>query len=362
MSGPRARPPVPSDGESGRKVIIRRSPASIQALLAATLVAFGCAESESGFGAFFEETGRVELEEFPDDPIVGIGQVARRPDGGFMLADASAARVRLFDPAGRQVEVLGGRGDGPGEFRSPTAAVELDDGSVIATDGADPTLTIFAPGRDVRLARVPGQYASWIGRLGDAVVVGLGSRGNRFAILEPAGDTIATFGAVRSEVNEVPFWIFFARDRGTVADGRVVINTTFYPTLRVYGPTGDSIRTIGLPPASWIPPRAPPVDRLTEPGDRERIEEWSRSFTVVRGLATAADSFIVVQYGSHDPQPADPYHVVPTTLDVYTPDGEKLAEDLALTLPVVGGGRELLVLSAQPPDPWTITTYRWRGR
>lgn len=343
-------------------MIIRRSPAAIQAVATATLVACSCAEPGFGFGAFFEDVGRIELEEFPDDPIVSIGQVARRPDGGFILADAGAARVRLFDSTGRQVEVAGGRGDGPGEFRSPTAAVELDDGRVIVTDGADPRLTIFAPGRDVRLARIPGQYAFWIERLGDDVVVGLGSRGNRFTILEPAGDTVATFGTVRSEVNEVPFWIFFARDRGTVADGHVVINTTFYPTLRVFDSTGDSIRTIGSPPASWIPPRAPPVDRLADPGDRERIEEWSRSFTVVRGLATVADSLIVVQYGSHDPQQADPYHVEPATVDVYALGGEKRAEDLALPLPVVGGGRELIVLSAQPPDPWTITLYRWRRR
>jgi hypothetical protein len=74
------------------------------------------------------------------------------------------------------------------------------------------------------------------------------------------------------------------------------------------------------------------------------------------------NALIVVQYGTHQPLSDDPYHVQPATIDVYALDGEKLAEDLDLAEPVLGGGTELLILSAQPPDPWTITVYRWKGR
>lgn len=346
----------------GHPVIIRSSPLAIPAIVAATLAVCACTEPRQGFDSVFEEVARIQLEESADDPIVSIRHVARRPNGGFVLADQGAARVRLFDSTGRQDEVLGRYGEGPGEFRTPTAAIELADGRVVVTDGSSPTLTVFAPTRTVQLGRVQGQYGFWIERLGDNVVAGLGSRGNRFAILDRLWDAIASFGPVQPEVNEVPFWIFFANDRATVAKDRVIINTTFYPTLRIFDSTGDSVGTIGTPPPMWIPPNAPPVDRLADPGDRERIEEWSRGFTVVRDLATVADTLVVVQYGSHDPQRDDPYHVEPAAIDVYALNGRKLAEGLALIQPIVGGGTELLVLSAQPPDPWTIAVYKWRGQ
>jgi len=341
---------------------LRRS--SLRPILAAVVVVAACEPSadRNEFDDFFVELQRIQLEELPDDPIVGIHHVSRRPDGGFAVADQRAGRVRLYDAAGRLEEVLGQRGDGPGEFRSPTGAIELPSGRVVVTEGSDPALTIFTPDREVRLGRVPGHYAFWVDRVGDDIVVGLGSRGDRFAVLTESGATMNTFGGVDREVNEVPFWIFFARDRAAVIGDRIAINTSFYPTVRIFDVAGDSLDTIGSPPPVWISAEAPPIDQLSGPGDRERIEEWSRGFTVVRALATVADTLLVVQYGRHDPIEGDPYHVRPGVVDVYTVEGRKLAEAVDPGRSVVGGGRELLVLSAEPPEPWTISVYGWRDR
>lgn len=111
-----------------------------------------------------------------------------------------------------------------------------------------------------------------------------------------------------------------------------------------------------------MPVSAPPVSDLSAPGSRDRLEDWSRSFTVVRQVVAVADSVLVVEYGRHDPREGDPYFVVPTTVDIYSADGHKLAEGLELPGPVVGGGRHLLLLVAEPPNPWTVSVLEWRGR
>lgn len=320
----------------------------------------GPAPPESHDGPF-EEVAEVRLQESSDDPIVGLGTVSRRPRGGYVFADEGADRVRLFDRSGRIDRTFGRSGDGPGELDAPTSAVERPDGTVYVTQRSSPRLTIFGSRDDPILRELPGHYGYWISALGEHVVVGMGSRTERFAVLSPTGERIATFGTLPVEVDETPFWIFFARQHATVSAGRVITNTSFFPTFHAFDADGDSLYSFGEPPPSWRPPTAPPVDRIREDADRARIEEWSRSFTVVRGIATAADSLVVVQYGRHDPSESDPYRVVATTVDVYSPSGEKLVEDLPFADPIVGGGRNLLVLSAEPPAEWTLSVVRWRG-
>lgn len=323
----------------------------------------GCADEvpEASAERPFETVAEVQLQEVPDDPIVGVGFVSRRPDGGFALADEAADRVRLFDDSGAIDRTLGRSGEGPGEFDAPTAVVEAPDGTVLVTQRSSPRLTIFRPGEEPLLRDVPGHYGYWASSIGDRLIVGMGSRAERFAVMSRAGEHISSFGVLPSAVNDTPYWIYFARQHATVVGDRIVTNTSFFPTLHVFDAQGDSITSFGEPPPSWVAPTGPPVDRLSDDGDRERIEEWSRSFTVVRGIATVADSLIVVQYGRHDPTENDPYRVVPATIDVYSLSGERVVEDLALTDPIAGGGTNLLVLSDEPPGPWTLSVLRWRG-
>ena len=70
---------------------------------------------------------------------------------------------------------------------------------------------------------------------------------------------------------------------------------------------------------------------------------------------------LVVQYAGFVPLDQDLYNVQPTSIDVYAESGARLAEGLRLEHRVLGGGPELLVLVRQPPDPWTVAGYRWRG-
>jgi len=309
------------------------------------------------------EVGRVVLEETPDDPIVGIDFVGRRPGGGYIIADRHAGHVRLFDSTGRQVRVVGMKGEGPGELDEPSAAVEFPDGRLFVLQRASPRLTLFPPDTAPSVSNIHGQYGFWAERSGSGFFAGVATRDTRFARFDDRGVPVARFGARDPAIAATPFWIYFASDHAAVLEEgeMLAVNTSLSPTIRLFDSAGDSVDAWGDPPPSWVPISAPPVLDLSAPGNRERIEEWARSFTVVRQIAAIADSLLAVEYGRYDPQESDPYRILSSTVDVYSKSGEKIVEGLTLPGPLVGGGDELLALVAEPPDPWTISLLRWRG-
>ena len=160
------------------------------------------------FDALFVEVTRVTLGDQPSDPIAEIESVSRRPGGGYLVVDAVSHRVLLFDGAGELERVLGRQGDGPGELDTPTAAVELPDGRVFVTQRANPRMTVFRPDDDPLILEVPGLYGRWLQELGEHLIAGIGSRGDRFVVMSQAGDSVASFGPLAPEVNEIPLWMY----------------------------------------------------------------------------------------------------------------------------------------------------------
>ncbi|MYC89587.1 MAG: hypothetical protein F4X22_15365 [Gemmatimonadales bacterium] len=54
----------------------------------------------------------------PHHEFHGLRDMKQRPDGSLMVADGSSNEVRVFSAAGEFLGSFGGRGDGPGEFRT----------------------------------------------------------------------------------------------------------------------------------------------------------------------------------------------------------------------------------------------------
>ena len=75
----------------------------------------------------------------------------QRPDGSLMIADGSSREVRVFSAAGEFQASFGGRGDGPGEFRS-LRGIENAGDTVVAFGRT--RVTVAAP--DLSVARTFG--------------------------------------------------------------------------------------------------------------------------------------------------------------------------------------------------------------
>lgn len=126
-----------------------------------------------------------------EEPVVRIGELeaedagllfrvtdARRlGDGSIAVVNSGTAEVRIFDEHGRHRTTIGGRGDGPGEFRSPWRVHELPGDSLLVVDlyrhisifGPDRSFArLFRPEITVALVHPPGEP---VGQFGDGTLL-----------------------------------------------------------------------------------------------------------------------------------------------------------------------------------------------
>lgn len=88
---------------------------------------------------------RIELERDRDDPIVDASAVTHRSDGGLLVVDQPASRVRRFDDEGNRNGVVGRPGEGPGELRQPSSAVAGPADTLFVVQRGGPRLTAYGP-------------------------------------------------------------------------------------------------------------------------------------------------------------------------------------------------------------------------
>jgi hypothetical protein len=72
----------------------------------------------------------------------GIPGATRLPDGRVVIADRVAAELRFFDSTGRLLQIVGKRGQGPGEFAWIFNLLRCDENSIHAV-GPDASISIF---------------------------------------------------------------------------------------------------------------------------------------------------------------------------------------------------------------------------
>jgi hypothetical protein len=63
-----------------------------------------------------------------------VDRIAVGRDGSFFVSDSGGRRLRLYDSGGRFVRVVGGRGEGPGQFRDVTRMVVTPAGELAVYD------------------------------------------------------------------------------------------------------------------------------------------------------------------------------------------------------------------------------------
>lgn len=94
------------------------------------------------------EEVRIGSVEDPEAGFSSIGQIQVLENGDIYVLDSQAREVRVFDADGQRVRVLGGSGQGPGEFSMPTLMGFLGD-TLWVSDMLDRRLTWFGPEGEV---------------------------------------------------------------------------------------------------------------------------------------------------------------------------------------------------------------------
>lgn len=307
----------------------------------------------------FTEVSRVTLD---DSPIATIGKlraVLPLPDR-LLVADGMSDRVLSFTKDGRFQRAVGRRGDAPGEFRNPLSLLRDTDGSILVAD-VSPRLTRLSPDLqvlDVYHVDVP-HYIAHLARIGRDVFLTMGtsmSPGDDFVAWSPDRGMGQSFDPRSRLVQTVPYWN--AAWTTLIAVGRkslFVADNMVYP-IRRYTLDRALVDSVGYAPPSWR--QATKLKRgqfATLEGQRE-AQGWLRSFTVIDGLYTVGDDWLVVTHR----EPVDQYESDDVIrADVYRVDSmRKVWQDVLLPGPVVrGGGDCVWVVTARPPDPWTLACW-----
>ena len=320
------------------------------------------AVQQLGFGELFQEIDRVELEEHAPHVIIGVEYVNRFPDGRFLIPDWKASTLRVHDADGKLIERIGRSGSGPGEFNGITGAVADQKGEIFVTEGAPPRVSRFDSTYSFRESFLLN--AEVLGTVevlpGDRLLLGTGGRdlvGGTHIITDTRGTVVQDFGERHPKVSTVPYWGSVAAKRTAVGAGRVYSGTNLIYPLETHSDEGAPLFSFGTPPPSWVPASEPKRGEFMGPASFDRLKTWLASFTMIDRIDVYRDTLVIVTHGRYQPEATSMWNREQYALDVYTPDGEKLYEDVPVPGRILGADRYLYALVAEPPEPWTIGVY-----
>lgn len=340
----------------------------------AFLTACGSSGDERGtepdLSAFvLEVIERIELEDTETAPLGEVGVLTVAGNGDLLIGDRLIPRVRRYDRRGRLVAQFGTFGDGPFEFRRVGALVEDEDGRVLVVDPGRSSVTVLSadlvPDTSFRVLPPP---LGKVERAGDGYVAMIlaARRTMGFAVMDSEWKPVWNSRLHATSLTpETPYWGSYATLRFTASSQGIVATYSFQYPLRLYSLAGDEAGTFGEPPPSY---REAPVlqpGALSGPDAAERTNRWFASFTVIANLSVVSDTLLAVTHGRLQQQGSTrrifrEHHSV----DFYhLGTRAKIAEDVPLAPDVhvlVGGHRGLYAMSAEPPDPWTISVLELR--
>ncbi len=147
------------------------------------------ADAELGMVARLDRSG-TPLEGFGADVLKRPTGIARDPVKGLIyVADSQAHDIKVFDDQGQLTNILGQRGNGDGEFNSPTHLAFAND-NLYVTDTLNSRVQII--GQDDFLQRKFGERGLYVGNLVRPKGVTVDGVGNIY-VVESLYDTLLVF-------------------------------------------------------------------------------------------------------------------------------------------------------------------------
>jgi hypothetical protein len=316
------------------------------------------------FDSLFAKVREFVLEEPAIAPISMIQYFRPLEGDRFLVVDRNQNKVRIHAGDGSLIRIFGRRGDGPGEFKAPLAGLLDEQGYLYVTE-ASPRVTRFK--QDLAfdtVFRVPAHAVIHIEPLDSILAMGIvvDLEVEKCLLLSKDGTLLGRFHKAHPLLWKVPYWGSFFWESLAVGRDRIfVANGCCYP-LYMYDTQGNFTRTFGTPPGSWVDASRPESGAFTGTSGTLRMQEWLRSFTIIRQIDLYGDSLLVVTHARYVPDVPDFGRKEDIGLDLYDLDGKKLFEDMPVPGRILRAADYLYVLLAEPPEGWRVGVYGLRER
>lgn len=249
---------------------------------------------------------RLSLEE-PEGVINVWPMVRKDPNGGFLIADMREGAIRRYSPEGKLLFTIGRTGDGPAEFRSPSVALRLPTGEILAMTMEGKAAVLDSAGQQpLRTVRLPVGSIEDAEILNDSVIVVSGVTGTesgtaRIHLWDFRRDSLlASFftPAVGDAVRDaamVARWTNVAVLADTIA-------AAFAPLDTIFLFTANGTQVGKVPLRSMRFRRATPIPEEAR-RDRRARTEWVSSFHLVSGVEWVPGGFLVQYQGFENMTP-----------------------------------------------------------
>ncbi|MCY3809792.1 MAG: 6-bladed beta-propeller [Gemmatimonadetes bacterium] len=288
------------------------------------------------------------------NPVLSARTLSVSPSGQLLLVDSRSFNLKVADSEGRVIQVIGGEGEGPGEFTALMDAVFLRDDRILALDAGRVLATLFDTTGEVlnafqledqldpRAVVAMDKSSFLIG--GMVTTPGEGNDMARIYSLD--GTTTDSFLPADQLLFDTQMIVDgvwgVALPGGTVALGLDVT-----AAIHLFSETGAHICTQASEPPRWsqLLPRDDPVamDQATR--------EWIRQATITIGAAYASGR-LYRQYRSSAEDGV-------SLLAEY--DADLNLRNVYTSLPgrlVGGGGETLFILGDESRDDTRVLRYR----
>ncbi len=298
---------------------------------------------------------RVVLEEPPEEPIGEVADFAVLPDGRLLVVDGMSASVRVHNKNGFLDTILGGRGEGPGEFKNPSSLAVMEDGRFLVGDFGTNRVTRFSSTLELdEVFTIPGVVVFGVETIPGGFLVMTYRRFEDTVIrCDNSGNIVESAHPFEPEVFSVPYWQGPSTQFLATGAGEFLVGTTVLYPIRRYGFDGVSKSDFGFPPPSWIEPVRPKRGQFVGLNREDRLNAWVRSFSIISGVNTYRD-LVLVSHGRFVPNSRNRYQIQSMTIDVYNWEGTKLEADVALPGRILSGGEYVYLLTSEPPGPWIV--------
>ncbi len=218
------------------------------------------AEPEVSIGAFGGDS---------DYELYQVGSATRFADGMIAVLNAGTHEVRFYDADGRYLRSIGRDGEGPGEFRRPSALFRLGSDSLVVWDSQLRRVSVFLRhGVFARSFTIAGTAPYSVTNLlanrtllaatGNVYRAGASEGGvhrdtSRYVILSLKGDSVGSVGSFPSAERfvrlagggmSVTTMLFSRTTRRAVYDNLVFVGTNDEYAIDVYDDAGNLVRSI----------------------------------------------------------------------------------------------------------------------